>query len=107
MNYYGPHSNGELLRRYGYVTPKHSRYDVVELPWDLVRTAYGKMANIDADVMEKLVSNCVDHFFLNFLLIKTRRQNSPPRKTSKRASSLNEIQGILTRKAACTATSDS
>jgi SET domain-containing protein 6 len=36
LNYYGPLPNSELLRRYGYVTPKHSRYDVVELPWDLV-----------------------------------------------------------------------
>ncbi|KAK4245517.1 hypothetical protein C7999DRAFT_34078 [Corynascus novoguineensis] len=36
LNYYGPLPNSELLRRYGYVTPKHSRYDVVELPWELV-----------------------------------------------------------------------
>ncbi|KAK3373110.1 hypothetical protein B0T24DRAFT_249918 [Lasiosphaeria ovina] len=36
LNYYGPLSSGELLRRYGYVTPKHTRYDVVELPWPLV-----------------------------------------------------------------------
>ncbi|RYP06465.1 hypothetical protein DL765_009474 [Monosporascus sp. GIB2] len=36
LNYYGPLGNGELLRRYGYVTDKHARYDVVEIPWDLV-----------------------------------------------------------------------
>ncbi|KAK3938022.1 ribosomal lysine N-methyltransferase [Diplogelasinospora grovesii] len=36
LNYYGPLSNGELLRRYGYVTAEHSRYDVVELPWELI-----------------------------------------------------------------------
>ncbi len=36
LNYYGPHPNSELLRRYGYVSPKHSRYDVVEISWDLV-----------------------------------------------------------------------
>ena len=36
FNYYGPLSNGELLRRYGYVTRRHARYDVVELPWALV-----------------------------------------------------------------------
>lgn len=36
LNYYGPLPNGELLRRYGYVTLQHSRYDVVELPWELV-----------------------------------------------------------------------
>ncbi|KAI1640685.1 SET domain-containing protein [Biscogniauxia mediterranea] len=36
LNYYGPLGNGELLRRYGYVTDRHSRYDVVELSWDLI-----------------------------------------------------------------------
>ncbi|KAI1340761.1 SET domain-containing protein [Xylariaceae sp. FL0016] len=36
LNYYGPLGNGELLRRYGYVTDRHARYDVVELSWDLV-----------------------------------------------------------------------
>ncbi len=36
LNYYGPLSSAELLRRYGYVTATHSRYDVVELPWELV-----------------------------------------------------------------------
>ncbi|KAL1860651.1 hypothetical protein VTK73DRAFT_7225 [Phialemonium thermophilum] len=36
LNYYGPLSNGELLRRYGYVTDHHARYDVAELPWDAV-----------------------------------------------------------------------
>ncbi|KND92016.1 Ribosomal lysine N-methyltransferase 4, partial [Tolypocladium ophioglossoides CBS 100239] len=36
LNYYGPHPNSELLRRYGYITEKHSRYDVVEIPWRVV-----------------------------------------------------------------------
>ncbi|KAK4160548.1 hypothetical protein QBC43DRAFT_112139 [Cladorrhinum sp. PSN259] len=34
LNFYGPLSSAELLRRYGYVTPKHARWDVVELSWD-------------------------------------------------------------------------
>jgi SET domain-containing protein 6 len=38
LNYYGPLANGELLRRYGYVTPAHARYVVVELPWALVES---------------------------------------------------------------------
>lgn len=42
LNYYGPLSSGELLRRYGYVTPKHSRYDVVELPWRLLEEGFQK-----------------------------------------------------------------
>ncbi len=37
LNYYGPLPNGELLRRYGYTSPKHSRYDVVEISWDLLK----------------------------------------------------------------------
>ncbi|KAK8101472.1 hypothetical protein PG999_011846 [Apiospora kogelbergensis] len=36
LNYYGPLSNSELLRRYGYVTSNHARYDVVELSWNVV-----------------------------------------------------------------------
>ncbi|KAK0638515.1 hypothetical protein B0T16DRAFT_462288 [Cercophora newfieldiana] len=36
LNYYGPLGNGELLRRYGYVTANHARHDVVEVPWTLV-----------------------------------------------------------------------
>jgi hypothetical protein len=42
LNYYGPLSNGELLRRYGYVTREHARHDVVELPWNLVATGMRK-----------------------------------------------------------------
>lgn len=36
LNYYGPLASSELLRRYGYVTKKHSRYDVIEISWELV-----------------------------------------------------------------------
>lgn len=39
LNHYGPHPNSELLRRYGYVTDRHSRYDVVEIPWKLVQSS--------------------------------------------------------------------
>lgn len=38
LNYYGPLPNGELLRRYGFTSLKHARYDVVELSWGLVKT---------------------------------------------------------------------
>ncbi|KAF3771314.1 SET domain-containing protein, partial [Cryphonectria parasitica EP155] len=39
LNYYGPLSNGELLRRYGYVTAAHRRWDLVDLAWDRVLAA--------------------------------------------------------------------
>ncbi|KAI0123421.1 SET domain-containing protein [Xylariales sp. AK1849] len=47
LNYYGPLSNGELLRRYGYVTPKHSQYDVVELSWELVLSVLKEYLQLD------------------------------------------------------------
>lgn len=39
LNYYGPLPNSDLLRRYGYTSAKHSRYDVVEMSWDVVMRA--------------------------------------------------------------------
>lgn len=45
LNYYGPLSSAELLRRYGYVTPNHARYDVVELGWDLIEKGLKKMVD--------------------------------------------------------------
>lgn len=41
LNYYGPLPNGELLRRYGYTSDKHSRYDVVEIGWNSVKQVIG------------------------------------------------------------------
>lgn len=37
LNYYGPLPNSELLRRYGYTSAKHARYDIVDISWDLVK----------------------------------------------------------------------
>lgn len=34
LNYYGPLSNGELLRRYGYTTRAHRRWNLVDLAWE-------------------------------------------------------------------------
>ncbi|KAH8895506.1 SET domain-containing protein [Thozetella sp. PMI_491] len=56
LNYYGPLSNGELLRRYGYVTETHARYDVVELPWDLVEKRVKEALSVEQATWEKLVS---------------------------------------------------
>ncbi|KAI3580893.1 UV-endonuclease UvdE-domain-containing protein [Fusarium oxysporum f. sp. albedinis] len=54
LNYYGPHPNSELLRRYGYVTEKHSRYDVVEIPWDIVESALTSNFGIPGQVLEQI-----------------------------------------------------
>ena len=39
LNYYGPLPNSDLLRRYGYTSANHARYDVVEMPWETVLDA--------------------------------------------------------------------
>lgn len=57
LNYYGPHPNSELLRRYGYVTERHSRYDVVEIPWDVVESTMTTHFGISNSTLEKLVSH--------------------------------------------------
>ncbi len=56
LNYYGPLPNGELLRRYGYVTEKHGRYDLVEVPWNLVEKRIQDALNFTAAAWDKLVS---------------------------------------------------
>lgn len=65
LNYYGPLSNGELLRRYGYVTVRHRRWDLVDLAWDALLGALGAqlalgdrdwarvVASLDEDELEE------------------------------------------------------
>jgi SET domain-containing protein 6 len=73
LNYYGPLPNGELLRRYGYVTPKHSRYDVVELPWQLVENELKErvgstMSPADWDEARQLAQADEEEFEEGFVL---------------------------------------
>lgn len=37
FNDYGPLPRSDLLRRYGYITDNYAKYDVVEIPHDMVR----------------------------------------------------------------------
>ncbi|KAI1751567.1 SET domain-containing protein [Xylaria castorea] len=53
LNYYGPLGNGELLRRYGYTSIHHARYDVVELSWDLVMSALKQTLAINDGIWGK------------------------------------------------------
>ncbi|USP82239.1 hypothetical protein yc1106_09513 [Curvularia clavata] len=54
LNYYGPLPSSELLRRYGYVTPEHRRYDIAELPWSLVRSALAEELELSQDVIAEI-----------------------------------------------------
>ncbi|KAH6878527.1 SET domain-containing protein RMS1 [Alternaria rosae] len=54
LNYYGPLPTSELLRRYGYVTPEHARYDVAELSWSLVRAVLIEQLTVPEEVVSKV-----------------------------------------------------
>ncbi|KAI8959074.1 SET domain-containing protein [Daldinia sp. FL1419] len=56
LNYYGPLGNGDLLRRYGYVTKKHSRYDVTEISWDLILSVLKDTLRLDEATWGKAVN---------------------------------------------------
>ncbi|KAI0398950.1 SET domain-containing protein [Xylaria palmicola] len=53
LNYYGPLGNGELLRRYGYTSVHHARYDVVEVSWNLVVAGLRQTLAIDDTIWGK------------------------------------------------------
>ncbi|KAF6823205.1 set domain protein [Colletotrichum musicola] len=76
LNYYGPHPNSELLRRYGYVTPKHSRYDVVEIPWDVVQASLTEQLNLSEDIWKK-VEEQVDPEDLEDVFVLERDSGEP------------------------------
>ncbi|KAI1165146.1 SET domain-containing protein [Nemania serpens] len=56
LNYYGPLGNGELLRRYGYTSVHHARYDVVEVSWRLVMSALKQTLAIDDAILGKAIT---------------------------------------------------
>ncbi|KAI1115576.1 SET domain-containing protein [Nemania sp. NC0429] len=56
LNYYGPLGNGELLRRYGYTSVHHARYDVVEVSWSLVMSALKQTLEIDDAILGKAIT---------------------------------------------------
>ncbi|KAJ0114763.1 hypothetical protein J7T55_004504 [Diaporthe amygdali] len=53
FNYYGPLSNGELLRRYGYTTVTHRRWNLVDLAWETVVAALKAELPLPAKDWEK------------------------------------------------------
>ncbi|KAL6703072.1 Ribosomal lysine N-methyltransferase 4 [Coniothyrium glycines] len=70
LNYYGPLPSSELLRRYGYTTPEHHRYDVAELPWSLVRTTLSTYLDISEDLLQDIESNFEDDELEEYFLLE-------------------------------------
>ncbi|KAH7368632.1 SET domain-containing protein RMS1 [Plectosphaerella cucumerina] len=76
LNYYGPLPSSELLRRYGYFTPEHRRYDVVEIPWVLVRTAIQAQLGL-ADAAVAQVESELDEEELEEVFVIERDSGEP------------------------------
>ncbi|POS79010.1 SET domain-containing protein [Diaporthe helianthi] len=55
FNYYGPLSNGELLRRYGYTTHAHRRWNLVDLEWGPVLAALRAEVPLPAKQWDEIV----------------------------------------------------
>ncbi|KEZ39765.1 SET domain-containing protein [Scedosporium apiospermum] len=56
LNYYGPLANSDLLRRYGYVSNLHRRYDVVEIPRSMVAAHVQMALGVSEAFKEKAMS---------------------------------------------------
>ena len=95
LNYYGPHPNSELLRRYGYVTEKHSRYDVVEIPWFLVEEALAEQLAIALETVEAIRRD-LDEDELEDTFVLERESGEPnPDGTFATQASLSDMPGDL------------
>lgn len=57
LNYYGPLANSDLLRRYGYISHKHRRYDVVEIPQSTIAIQVQEVLGLSEAFKEKAVSS--------------------------------------------------
>lgn len=60
LNYYGPLSNGELLRRYGYVTRTHRRWNLVDLSWETILAKLKMEVALSEKEWEKLLNSFLD-----------------------------------------------
>lgn len=60
LNYYGPLSNGELLRRYGYVTRTHRRWNLVDLSWESILAGLKAEVALSVKDWEKALGSFTD-----------------------------------------------
>ncbi|KKA27725.1 hypothetical protein TD95_001300 [Thielaviopsis punctulata] len=76
LNYYGPHPNSELLRKYGYVSERHSRYDVVEISFEMVCKHVQAQLGLTDQFMEK-ADNFLDHDEVEETIVIDRNSGDP------------------------------
>ncbi|KAI9687486.1 MAG: hypothetical protein M1822_002096 [Bathelium mastoideum] len=77
FNDYGPLPRSELLRRYGYTTPRYEKYDVAELPTDLITSLAQKSFGITANAITERLSFFDDHYCLADGYEVTRYRRDP------------------------------
>lgn len=65
LNYYGPLSCGELLRRYGYVTTAHRRWNLVDLSWGRVLAALRSHLGLRDEEWVKVVASLEEEEMLD------------------------------------------
>ncbi|KAH7402887.1 SET domain-containing protein RMS1 [Pyrenochaeta sp. MPI-SDFR-AT-0127] len=70
LNYYGPLPSSELLRRYGYVTPEHRRYDVAEISWTLIRSTLCKHLGVTEDVLNGIEAELDEETLEDYFIIE-------------------------------------
>ena len=69
LNYYGPLGNGELLRRYGYVTSKHKSYDLIDLSWDSILHSIRQELRFNEKDWEKVKQMVDEEDFEDYFVI--------------------------------------
>ncbi|CAK7274755.1 Ribosomal lysine N-methyltransferase 4 [Sporothrix epigloea] len=105
LNYYGPLSNGELLRRYGYTTEKHAFFDAVDVPWPLLQNSLAKQLQLQpAEAAKAAAAAEADEFEDPFMLDRefdedeeTGQLKAPEGCTS--STMLSELPPMLVRQA--------
>jgi SET domain-containing protein 6 len=55
FNDYGPLPRSELLRRYGYITPNYTKYDVVDIPYGLFEDTAKTLFGFSSEFLETKV----------------------------------------------------
>ncbi|KAH3679317.1 hypothetical protein WICMUC_001057 [Wickerhamomyces mucosus] len=58
-NIYGDHPNSELLRRYGYIEWKGSKFDFGEIQLDLIKDYFLEIYNIDKEIGDFIVDEVI------------------------------------------------
>ena len=95
LNDYGPLPRAELLRRYGYITEKYEKYDVVEVPLDLVVSAITGFLEMPQEDVDKRIEALFEDDIAQDGFIIERMEETP--ETSQAHSYSHDTYPLLVR----------